>query len=117
MLKHKVTTREAVAARFAGEGACPLTLGGPPVESPGARFRIEAAPRNNQGDMRPYVFVTDKETGRQHELHWLNPGARVAFDHEGTTLLLRDEEFKAYLTFDLPSRLNMQTFPDSNRGR
>jgi hypothetical protein len=117
VLKHKVTTREAAMALLDGDAARPLAIGDSPLDAPGGRFRIEAAPRNNHGDMRPYVFVTERLGGGRHELHWLNPGARVAFDHDGTTLVLRDAEFQQTLTFDLPSRLHLQSFRDPEGAR
>ena len=40
------------------------------------------------------------------------PGAALLFDDGGTTALVRDEEYGSYMTFDLPSGLFMQGFPD-----
>ncbi len=115
-LKHKATTRAALVARFEADGGTSLAVGAPPVEAPGGRLVIEAAPRGIYGSTTPYLFVTDRETGQRNEMHWLNPGARILFDHDGTTLLLRDEQFREFVTFDLPRRMELQKFPDPGRG-
>jgi hypothetical protein len=110
LLGHKVTTAEAVAARFAAEDGFPLEPGGPAAAVPGGRFSIEVAPRNNQGDQRPYLFVLDAGDGERRELHWHEAGSRGLLDHDGTTLLLRSGATGRIRTFDLPRRLELQQF-------
>lgn len=55
----------------------------------------------------------DLKTGREVEPMFVGgKEAGVLFDHDGTTMLVRDDGYTTYLTFDLPSRLFMQGFPD-----
>lgn len=109
----KVTTAEALRARFGPEGGRTLTLGGPAADAPGGAFRVEIAPRSGREGDTPYLFVTEVATGRRKELVYVGePRARVLFDHDGTTLLARDDRYRVFRTFDLPRALELQVFPD-----
>ena len=112
------TTREEVVARFAGAGVTTLSVGDPPAAAPGGRFRVEVAPRNNQGNMQPYLFVLDDAAGTRRELHYLGgTSARVLFAHEGRTLLVHDTTYRWVRTFDLAGLVALQTFPLEGEAR
>lgn len=114
LLKHKVTTREAVAARFAKEdGGRLLVMDAPAADAPGGRYRV-AVRTESEESKKPYLFVTDVKAGTTEELIFLGSNeAHILFDHGGTTLLVRDDYYKTYMTFDLPTLLFMQGFRDS----
>lgn len=106
--KHKVLTRKAVEAAFAAGPVKTLRLGGPAVIAPTRRFAVALAPKeaarylwrvSPAGERVPLSFVGGDE-------------AAVTFTHEGTTLLVRDDRFRRYLSVDLESAVLLQVFPD-----
>lgn len=114
-LGHKVTTRAAVEGRFREEQPATLALNGAAIDAPGGRYRVTLEPRriDESDDPTPYLYVEAKATGRAEELMFLGgESATILFDHDGTTLLVRDDVYTTYMTFDLPTRLFMQGFPD-----
>ena len=115
-LQRKATTRAAVEARFDAGGATQIRLGGPATTSPGARFRVEIAP--GAGRVAVALWSTDAVSGERSELRYLGADeARIAFDGDGSTLFLRDDGARLYATFDLPTALPLQVFPDPPRER
>jgi hypothetical protein len=116
VLKYELTSRVAVEARVHAEGGFTLAVGSPAADSPNGRYRIEVAPRFGNPDDTPYVFSTNVATGKRQELWFIREKARVLFDHDDTTLLVRDEGYKRYFTVDLPRQLQLQFFPDPDRG-
>ena len=116
-LGHKFTNWAAVAERFRDEEPIRLRFGGPAVDVPGGRFRVEYAPYDDHPEAVRFIYVTDRETGRRQRT--VNPRAEevpVLFDHDGTTLLVRDEEFQRYQTLDLPRSVVLQVLVDPDRG-
>ncbi|MHC4470615.1 MAG: hypothetical protein ACYTDY_05270 [Planctomycetota bacterium] len=116
-LGHKHTTWEAVAARFRAEEPVRLGFKAAAIDVPGGRFRLEYAPYDDHPDAVRFIYVTDTRTGRRQRT--VNPRAEaipVLFDHDGTTLLVRDEQFRRYLTIDLPRAAEMQVLADPDRG-
>ena len=106
------TTAEALAARFQKDGGIEVALGIPPIAAPGDRFRVEVAPRNNHRDMQPCLFVADAQHGTRAELYAFGYSkTRVLFDHDGRTLLVRDDDRRTFRTFDLARALELQAFP------
>ncbi len=115
-LRHKVTTHAALAERFVDGGGTNLTFESEPALAPSGRYEITLAERDIPGSDTPYVFVTDTESGRRSELIYIGePKARVLFDHDGTTLLIRDDHYQRFVTYDLPQVLQMQVFVDADR--
>jgi len=116
-LGHKYTNWAAVAARFRKEDPVLLRFKAPAVDVPGGRFRLEYAPYDDHPDAVRFIYVTDAKTGRRQRT--VNPRAEeipVLFDHDGTTLLVRDEQFRRYHTIDLPRTAEMQILVDPDRG-
>ncbi len=116
VLKHKVTSREAIESRFRAEGGFELEEGGRAVDSPLGRYRIEVSPRFGKAGDTPYLFATELHAGNRRELHFVHGKARVLFDHDDTTLLVRDDGFKRYFTIDIACGKMLQGFPDADRG-
>jgi hypothetical protein len=112
----KATTRDAVAARFAGGAGMEVRIGGAGVESPGARFRVEAAPAS--GVYGVGLWEVDVASGEREELRRLGADrALVVFDADGGSLFVRDAAAGVYATFDLPTALPLQVFPASAAAR
>lgn len=113
-LEKKATDREALAVRFAKASPVTLTPGGPPADAPGGRFRVSAG--RGEGRDATALFATDTTTAERTELRFLAGDAvRVAFLDDGTTLAVRDDAARLYATFDLPTALALQVFPDARR--
>ncbi len=106
----KVTTREAIERRFADGSAHTIRSGGDPIAAPGGRFRIEAAPHRTLDS--EYLWVIDTKSDERRELAFFSGEAKLLFEHDGGTLLLRDDGYGVYQTFDLGSALFMQGFSD-----
>lgn len=115
-LERKATTRAVVDAVFAEDGVKEIRLGGPGAEAPGGRFRVEVAPGTGRDAVA--LWCTDAAGGRREELRYLGAGrALVAFGDKGTTLFVRDDAARATSTYDLPSALFLEVFPDPPRER
>jgi len=110
-LRSKLTTHAAIEQRFADGDPRTIRTGGDPVTAPGGRFRIEAAPHPTLDSA--YLWVVESESGERRELSFFSGAARLLFDHDGGTLLLRDDGYEHYQTFDLASALFMQGFEDT----
>jgi hypothetical protein len=115
-LERKARTRAVVDAAFAEDGVKEIRLGGPAAESPGGRFRVEIAPGTGRDAVA--IWCTDATGVRRDELRYLgSASARVAFGDNGTTLFVRDDAARATSTYDLPSALFLEVFPDPQRER
>lgn len=115
-LGHKLTDYATVDARFEREPPVMLEIDGASVPSPGGRFEVRYARYDDHPDAVRFIYVKDLTTEREQRT--VNPKADavpVLFDHEGTTLLVRDERFDRYVTVDLPRALDMQTLVDPER--
>lgn len=117
-LRHKWLTPEAVVVAF--EAATPVQLsyeGETRTESPDGRFTVELAPRFGKPGDTPYVFVIDTDSGERTEMHFVGePACRIAFIHDGTSMIVRDDQYATYQTFDLERPMSLQTFIDPDRG-
>jgi hypothetical protein len=115
-LQRKAKTRAVVDAAFAEDGVKEIRLGGPGAEAPGGRFRVEVAPGTGRDAIA--LWCTDAAGKRRDELRYLGAGqARVTFGDDGTTLYVRDDAARATSTYDLPSALFLEVFPDPPRER
>ncbi len=82
-----------------------------PPDAPGGRFRVEIGPGGAYESTA--LWSLDRTTGEREELRFLGRDrAVVAFDEAAETLFLRDDAARVYATFDLPSALCLEVFPD-----
>jgi len=115
----RATTADAVAARFAGPDVVELTASNAAVAAPGGKLRVELGTVTYSFDPpdeppTPYLFVVDAATGERAELDFVGEmRARVAFDRDGSTLLVRDDFFRRTATYDLRNRRMLQQFSDA----
>jgi hypothetical protein len=107
----RTTTRPAVAARLAS-GAVALEPGRPAIDSPDGRYRVEIGPSG--GFATSALWRVDRASGEREELRYLG-GERAVVVIDGASLLLRDDAAHLYATFDLPTALPLQVFPDAPR--
>ena len=115
-LEKKATTRAAADAMLAGGDAQAIRLGGAAADAPGGRFRIDVSPGTGRDAIA--IWCTDTSADRRDELRYLgSANARIAFSADGTTLFVRDDAARATSTYDLPSALFLQVFPDAPRER
>jgi hypothetical protein len=111
-LARKATTRDAVASVFASGAGAEIRLGQPGVETSDGRIRIEAAPAS--GLYGVALWEVDVASGDRDELRRLGADrAVVVVDETSGTLFLRDSAARVYATFDVPTALPLQVFPDS----
>jgi hypothetical protein len=115
--RDRLTTREALAARFASRGVVELTPSHPSIDAPGGQVRFELAPYHYSFDppeeTTPYVIAVDVATGRRTPLQYVGEmRARVAFGDGDRTLLMRDDAYGSYYTFDVATLRWLQHFPD-----
>lgn len=118
-LESKVTTCKAVAARFANESGTTLRIGDPPAQTPDGRFRVEIALRDPaEPSPSAWLFLMSAGSNQREALTPLGaPTARVLFGDNGTTLVVRDDKYGRYSTFDLAWPAQMQVFRDSDQPR
>ena len=115
-LRRKATTREAVEARFASRRAAEIQLGGPGVDGPDGRFHVEIAP--SEARSVSALWSRERSSGERRELRYIGGDhAKVLFDDFGTTLFVRDDVGRLYVTFHLPTALLLEVFPDPERTR
>lgn len=110
-LSHKRTDYTTVAKRIArGEGVT-LRVGDGPTATAGNQYRVQLLVDEDYPDEYRIVRVTETEAGRSYVVPCLVEGDEVPilFDHEGTTLVMRNEVEDTYVTFDLERRSLLQT--------
>lgn len=113
--KDRATTRDELEARFTRPDVVTLTPEHPSAGVPGGTLTIELVPLHYASDppekTTPYLYVGDTSTGRRVELQYLRePSARIAFDAGARTLLIRDDGFECFYTYDLATRRMLQHF-------
>ena len=106
----RITSREAMAARFAEEA--PLRLrDGVAADVPGGRFRIDAGPAADGQHMA--IRLVDLATQERTELRLLGGDeARALFADGGASLWVRDDASHLYVTYDLATAQRLQAFAD-----
>lgn len=114
----RATTADAISARLAAADVVELSEANPSVAAPGGKLRVELGTVTYSFDRpgeppTPYLFVVDVASSKREQLDYLGEmRARVAFDHAGATLVVRDERFRRSMTYDLTSRRMLQQFSD-----
>lgn len=110
----RATPRSAIEAAFANGGGTPVRLGDASATSPDGRWTVEVAPSTGRDSLA--LARTDGATGARGELRYLaREEVRVAFAKDGVTLWMRDDRARLCATFDLPSALLLEVFPDAER--
>jgi hypothetical protein len=113
----RLTTREALTARFAAGGVVELTPSNPSIDAPSEQVRFELAAYHSSFDpperTTPYLFAVDVATGERTPLQYVGEmRARVAFGDGGGTLFLRDDRYGSSYSFDVATLRWLQRFND-----
>jgi hypothetical protein len=109
--ENRATPREEVEAAFAVGGGEEVRLGGTPAASPDGRWLVEVSPSEGRDSLA--LARVERASGVRDEMRWLaREEVRIAFAKDGVTLWVRDDHARLCATYDLPTALLLEAFPD-----